>query len=100
MSHPTIIDCVLCFKHTHPSCKACSSLDAGCNERVPRPALTDCVLCFEHIHIQVEQHAAHWLHAGYKERVSRPEVTEASRFAKYAIAAYGAAGFQYLHQTS
>lgn len=38
--------------------------------------------------------------AGYKERVSRPEVTEAARFAKYAIAAYGAAGFQYLHQTS
>ena len=37
---------------------------------------------------------------GYKERVSRPEVTEAARFAKYAIAAYGAAGFQYLHQTS
>ena len=40
------------------------------------------------------------MHAGYKERVSRPEVTEASRFAKYAIAAYGAGGFQYLHQTS
>lgn len=38
--------------------------------------------------------------AGYKERVSRPEVTEAARFAKYAIAAYGAAGYQYLHQTS
>lgn len=40
------------------------------------------------------------MHAGHKERVSRPEVTEAARFAKYAIAAYGAAGFQYLHQTS
>lgn len=38
--------------------------------------------------------------AGHKERVSRPDVTEAARFAKYAIAAYGAAGFQYLHQTS
>lgn len=37
---------------------------------------------------------------GYKERVSRPQVTEAARFAKYAIAAYGAAGYQYLHQTS
>ncbi|KAL0022813.1 hypothetical protein WJX79_000883 [Trebouxia sp. C0005] len=40
------------------------------------------------------------IYTGYKERVSRPEVTEAARFAKYAIAAYGAAGFQYLHQTS
>ncbi|KAL0048262.1 hypothetical protein WJX82_011336 [Trebouxia sp. C0006] len=40
------------------------------------------------------------IYTGYKERVSQPEVTEAARFAKYAIAAYGAAGFQYLHQTS
>ena len=57
------------------------------------------MICFKNIHIQVVK-ACSSLGAGYKERVSRPEVTEASRFAKYAIAAYGAAGFQYLHQTS
>ena len=35
---------------------------------------------------------------GYKERVSASVMTEAARFVKYAIAAYGAAGYQSLHQ--
>lgn len=38
--------------------------------------------------------------AGYKERVSKPVMTEAARLVKYAIAAYGAAGYQSLHHDS
>jgi len=81
-------------------------LGAGCKEAVLCPEVADCVIFFN-CHTQVVFNYTHpsckacsSLGAGYKERVSRPEVTEAARFAKYAIAAYGAAGFQYLHQTS
>ncbi len=38
--------------------------------------------------------------AGYKERVAGPVMTEAATFVKYAVAAYGAAGYQSLHQDS